>query len=86
MDAKNAGGASPDRASDRPKIHAVQYLLSLEPGKHTLVCVGPLTNIAVAISIDPQFLLKFKQVYVMGGSLLAQGNSSIAVSLFMFVV
>jgi inosine-uridine nucleoside N-ribohydrolase len=38
------------------------------PGEVTLLCLGPLTNLALAIRLDPSFLTKVKQLVVMGGS------------------
>jgi inosine-uridine nucleoside N-ribohydrolase len=38
------------------------------PGEVTLLCLGPLTNLALAIRLDPSFLSKLKQLVVMGGS------------------
>lgn len=38
------------------------------PGEVTLLCIGPLTNVALAIRLDPNFLTKLKNLVVMGGS------------------
>lgn len=37
-------------------------------GEVTIFCTGPLTNIALAIRIYPQFVRDVKQIYVLGGS------------------
>jgi len=37
-------------------------------GQITLVCIAPLTNIAVALRIDPAFGKKLRQCIVMGGN------------------
>ena len=37
-------------------------------GQITLVCIGPLTNIAVALRIDPSFGRKLRQCIIMGGN------------------
>ncbi|KAI9189026.1 Uridine nucleosidase 1 [Blastocladiella emersonii ATCC 22665] len=42
----------------------------------TIIAVGPLTNVALAIRLDPDFLSYIDRLYVMGGSLLAKGNAS----------
>ena len=39
------------------------------PGEITLVALGPLTNIALAIRLDPAFGSKLKDVIIMGGSI-----------------
>lgn len=48
------------------------------PGEITVCAVGPLTNIALAIEIDPNFVANLKQLVIMGGSLDAGGNVSAA--------
>ncbi|HEX2908059.1 MAG TPA: nucleoside hydrolase [Phototrophicaceae bacterium] len=58
--------------------HAVQALLRLvnaAPGEYTLVALGPLTNIALAIQLDPSFPAKIKQFVFMGGTIQAMGNT-----------
>lgn len=41
--------------------------LSAEPGEITLVGIGPLTNIATALSLDPGLAAAAKEIVVMGG-------------------
>lgn len=58
--------------------HAVQALIRLadqSPGELTLVALGPLTNIAMATQLDPSLPSKYKRLVVMGGAILAKGNS-----------
>lgn len=45
-----------------------------QPGELTLVTLGPLTNIAIALLLDPAFLTRFERVVVMGGAPDAHGN------------
>ena len=57
--------------------HAVEALLKIareEPGEHTLVTIGPLTNIAACLVIDPLFLTRFRSVYLMAGAFDGVGN------------
>ena len=61
----------------RPE-HAVNALLRLaneNPGELTLVAIGPLTNLAVALSLDPDLPKKFKQLVIMGGAIYSRGNT-----------
>ncbi|ORX48132.1 nucleoside hydrolase [Piromyces finnis] len=61
------------------KEHAVLALIRMvtnEPNEYTIVSLGPLTNIALAIRLDPFFLSKVKNIVVMGGCLYAKGNST----------
>ena len=45
-----------------------------KPGEITLVTLGPLTNIALAINKDPSIVSCIKNIVVMGGSSCSVGN------------
>tara|TARA_Y100000590_G_scaffold228766_2_gene258147 strand:+ start:546 stop:1481 length:936 start_codon:yes stop_codon:yes gene_type:complete len=56
---------------------AVEALLRVstdEPGRHTLVTLGPLTNIALALREEPRFLSRFVHTFLMAGSPDGVGN------------
>jgi purine nucleosidase len=60
--------------------HAVQALIRLaneNPGEFTLAAIGPLTNLAVALTLDPDLPKKFKRLVVMGGAIYARGNTGV---------
>ncbi len=64
----------PRRAPERE--HAVDAILRLadaEPGL-TLVTLGPLTNVALALARDPGFAKKIGRCVVMGGAPCCEGN------------
>jgi purine nucleosidase len=46
------------------------------PGELTLVPVGPMTNVATALAMDPSIARLYKRVVLMGGNFLAPGNIS----------
>lgn len=48
------------------------------PGEVTLVCVGPLTNLALAIKKDASFLKDVKRVVIMGGSVKDAGMGNVS--------
>jgi inosine-uridine nucleoside N-ribohydrolase len=54
---------------------ALCRLVSAEPGNITLVAIGPLTNIAVALMLDNHFGEKLKDCVIMGGNYLGRGNA-----------
>jgi purine nucleosidase len=57
--------------------HAVDALIRLiraRPGEYTVVTLGPLTNIAMALHKAPDLARKVKQCYVMGGAACTVGN------------
>ncbi|XP_069492779.1 inosine-uridine preferring nucleoside hydrolase-like isoform X2 [Ambystoma mexicanum] len=43
----------------------------------SLVATGPLTNLALAVKMDPVFPQKLKNVFIMGGNMEAKGNHTI---------
>jgi purine nucleosidase len=66
-------------AAKRPyaEEHAVDALVRLvraRPGEYTLVTLGPLTNIAVALCRAPDIATRVAQVCVMGGAACCVGN------------
>jgi inosine-uridine nucleoside N-ribohydrolase len=46
------------------------------PGEITLIPVAPLTNIAVALALEPELPRLVKRVVIMGGAFLCPGNAS----------
>jgi purine nucleosidase len=72
------GGATLPLPSREPTSNdAVEALLDIaanEPGRHDLVTLGPLSNVAAAIQADPDFLTKFGHTYLMAGSPDGVGN------------
>ncbi|PRQ46009.1 putative inosine nucleosidase [Rosa chinensis] len=47
---------------------------NLYPGKVTVVALGPLTNIALAIKLDPAFAKNIGQIVLLGGAFAVNGN------------
>ena len=56
----------------RDKVLAAKRLEN--KGEITLCPIGPLTNVAAAIDLDPDFCKNLKNIVIMGGSLRAGGN------------
>ena len=46
------------------------------PGEITLVCIGPLTNVALAIRQEPRIVENVKEVFIMGGAIRHEGNTT----------
>ena len=65
-----AGKASPEHAAN-----ALIRLANESPGELTLVAIGPLTNLALAASLDPELPQKYKRLVILGGAVRATGNS-----------
>ena len=59
--------------------HSVDFLIERimsAPGEITLVCIGPLTNVAVAIRKEPRLIKAVKEVVIMGGAIRHEGNTT----------
>jgi len=57
--------------------HAVYELVErvmARPGEITLVALGPLTNVALALSLEPRMVGALAELIVMGGAVLTHGN------------
>lgn len=62
------------------KEHAVDAMLRIvneQVGRVSLVATGPLTNLALAVKLDPSFSLKLKNLFIMGGNMDSRGNASV---------
>jgi len=64
----------------RPTIqHGSDFLIErimTNPGETTIVCIGPLTNLAVAIRKEPRIIQAIKEVIIMGGAIRHHGNAT----------
>ncbi len=61
----------PEPGVDVQPTHAVQFIIDTvmreAPGTVTLVPTGPLTNIALAVRLEPRIVERVKEVVLMGG-------------------
>ena len=55
---------------------ALIRLARLRPGELTLVTLGPLTNLAIALNVEPTLPELLKAVVVMGGAFTVPGNTT----------
>ncbi|MBI4762085.1 MAG: nucleoside hydrolase [Chloroflexota bacterium] len=53
----------------------IEKVLS-NPGEITLVAIGPLTNVALAIRKEPKFAKALKEIIIMGGAIRHEGNTT----------
>lgn len=71
------GPLLPQPASGIVQQHAVEFiidtLMSHDVGTINLVAIGPLTNIALALALEPRIAERVAQVVIMGGSYI-RGN------------
>ncbi|CAI5440898.1 unnamed protein product [Caenorhabditis angaria] len=56
-------------------VDAIIAILKSHPKEVTLICIGPLTNLALAIQKDPSVVENLGKVIIMGGNYLGIGNT-----------
>ena len=61
-------GLKPAQPEAKPAYQAIIDLARQNPGEITLVAVGPLTNLALALQADPEVAALLKAVVIMGGA------------------
>lgn len=57
--------------------HSAQFIVDMAnqyPGELVIAAIGPLTNLAIALQLDPSIVDKVKQVVIMGGAATVPGN------------
>ena len=64
------------RPLDQPAARFIVETVMANPRQITLVAVGPLTNLALALQLEPRIAQAVRNVVIMGGSVLAPGNVS----------
>src|SRR3546814_5007408 len=64
------------RISDWSSDVCSSDLVRAQPGEVTLVAVGRMTNLALALKADPDFAALVKEVIIMGGAFNGNGNVS----------
>lgn len=75
-------GDLPKRAYISEKLDprcSAQFIVDLaraQPGEITLVAVGPLGNLSLALKLEPRLPELLRQVIIMGGTILEPGNVS----------
>jgi inosine-uridine nucleoside N-ribohydrolase len=71
------GGAALPEPSRSAQDDAIGYLIErvlAEPGALSLVCVAPLTNLALAVQRAPEIVPAIREVVLMGGAARPPGN------------
>jgi purine nucleosidase len=62
-------GMPTTKASDEDAAHFLVRLARQYPGEITIYAAGPMTNLALAIALEPHFAELTKELIVMGGSI-----------------
>ena len=69
--------ASKRKAEKKHAVRALIDIASEAPGEIGLIALGPLTNLATAVLLDPELPAKFKDLTIMGGAVHGHGNTNI---------
>lgn len=70
----NVGLVSSKLARQHPSEKLICDEVRAAPGEVTLICLGPLTNIAAAITREPQLISMLGRLVIMGGAVNGIGN------------
>src|SRR3972149_11628079 len=76
------GGAKIDRKEGKewwqfyagPADELITKIARQHPDEMTLIAIGPLTNLSLAIQKDPEGMRKLKEIVIMGGAVRTRGN------------
>jgi purine nucleosidase len=71
------GDLFPDTGIASADEHAVEFILETvreSPGEVSLLCIGPLTNVALALKREPALNELVDEVWIMGGAVNTLGN------------
>lgn len=60
----------------QPAIDFLIERILAAPGEMTLLAIGPLTNVALAIRQEPRIVQALKEIIIMGGALRYEGNTT----------
>lgn len=58
-------------------VSAMIRIINENPGEVSLVATAPLTNLALAVRIDPSIPSKLRGLYIMGGNTESRGNTTV---------
>lgn len=73
------GNLFPDTGIPSADGHGAEAIVERareSPGELTLVCIGPLTNVAIALRLEPDLNELLDEVWVMGGAVNTLGNDT----------
>ncbi|CAB4067142.1 unnamed protein product [Lepeophtheirus salmonis] len=61
--------------SNEPAYSFINSTITKYPDEVSIVCLGPLTNLALAVKVNPSVANKMKALYFMGGNYQSFGNT-----------
>ncbi|XP_015253676.1 PREDICTED: inosine-uridine preferring nucleoside hydrolase-like isoform X1 [Cyprinodon variegatus] len=76
-DAPDPGAPGLDLIQEENAVSALIRIVNENPGEVCLVATAPLTNLALAVRMDPSLPGKLKGLYIMGGNTESRGNITV---------
>ncbi|XP_033984836.1 inosine-uridine preferring nucleoside hydrolase isoform X1 [Trematomus bernacchii] len=76
-DAPDPDAPGLDRLQEEGAVSAMIRIINQNPGQVSLVATAPLTNLALAVRLDPSLPSKLKALYIMGGNTESRGNTTV---------
>ncbi|XP_053733044.1 inosine-uridine preferring nucleoside hydrolase [Synchiropus splendidus] len=76
-DAPDPGAPSLDLVQKEGAVSAMIRIINENPGEVSLVATAPLTNLALAVRLDPSLPSKLRGLYIMGGNTESRGNTTV---------
>ncbi|XP_070832719.1 inosine-uridine preferring nucleoside hydrolase isoform X2 [Chaetodon trifascialis] len=76
-DAPDPNAPGLDLVQKESAVSAMIRIVNENPGQVSLVATAPLTNLALAVRMDPSLPSKLRGLYIMGGNTEARGNTTV---------
>ncbi|KAG7220954.1 hypothetical protein INR49_010203 [Caranx melampygus] len=76
-DAPDANAPGLDLVQKEDAVSAIVRIVNENPGEVSLVATAPLTNLAMAVMMDPSLSSKLQGLYIMGGNTESRGNTTV---------
>ncbi|XP_041662237.1 inosine-uridine preferring nucleoside hydrolase isoform X1 [Cheilinus undulatus] len=76
-DAPDPNAPSLDLVQKEGAVSAMIRIINENPGEVALVATAPLTNLALAVKLDPSLPSKLRGLYIMGGNTESRGNTTV---------
>lgn len=76
-DAPDPNAPGLDLVQKEGAVSAMIRIVNENPGEVSLVATAPLTNLALAVRIDPSLPSKLRGLYIMGGNTESRGNTTV---------
>ncbi|KAM8976737.1 inosine-uridine preferring nucleoside hydrolase-like [Pelodytes ibericus] len=74
-----------EHLQEEDAVRALIRIINQHQGQVSLIALGPLTNVALAVKLDPSISKKLHKLYIMGGNLEGRGNRTVCAEFNFFL-